>query len=104
LLLTGGLLRAGSYRELMAEPSLDGVRLVAATLPGHARTTPPPDFTIGPVVLLGISLSVADEPTFLRLMDRLGMVTGGLPFADDAPATPVVRHGYTHVGRPRGEG
>ncbi|MEU6236594.1 alpha/beta hydrolase [Kitasatospora sp. NPDC047058] len=46
LLLPGGLTAARSYDELMAEPALAGTRLVAATLPGHAGTAPPEDFTI----------------------------------------------------------
>jgi pimeloyl-ACP methyl ester carboxylesterase len=35
----------------------------------------------GPVVLLGASLSPADEPLFLRAIIRLGSVLGTLPFA-----------------------
>jgi pimeloyl-ACP methyl ester carboxylesterase len=120
LLLPGGLLRARSYREVMTQPALKQVRLVAATLPGHGGTSPPDDFGIeyaaglaarlaaekrcdvvlgfsmgasvalemaasgafsGPVVLLGISLSLRDEPAFLRVLDRLGAVLGSLPFA-----------------------
>jgi pimeloyl-ACP methyl ester carboxylesterase len=120
LLLPGGLNRARSYEELMAQPALADVRLVAATLPGHGGTPPPDDFSIehaarlatelaveincdvvvgfsmgasvalemaasgafaGPVVLLGISLSPKDEPVFLRVLDRLGVVLGSLPFA-----------------------
>jgi pimeloyl-ACP methyl ester carboxylesterase len=46
LLLPGGLNRARSYQELMAQPALAGVRLVAATLPGHGGTARPPDFSI----------------------------------------------------------
>ncbi len=46
LLLPGGLNSARSYAELMAQPSLASVRLVAATLPGHAGTPPPNDFSI----------------------------------------------------------
>lgn len=120
LLLPGGLNRARSYEELMAQPALKEVRLVAATLPGHGGTPPPDDFSIenyarlaaglatdmgcdavvgfsvgatvalemvasgsfsGPVVLLGISLSPRDEPAFLHVLDRLGVVMGRLPFA-----------------------
>src|SRR4051795_6639236 len=101
LLLPGGMCGAGSYAELMAQPAVAGIRLVAATLPGHAGAPPPDDFSIenyarftaelaqkvgadvvlgfsmgacvalemavsgeftGPIVLLGISLSPADEP------------------------------------------
>jgi pimeloyl-ACP methyl ester carboxylesterase len=46
LFLPGGLCRARSYEELMAEPALAEVRLVAATLPGHGGTPPPDDFSI----------------------------------------------------------
>jgi pimeloyl-ACP methyl ester carboxylesterase len=120
LLLPGGLCRARSYAELMAEPALENVRLVAATLPGHGGTAPPDDYTIesaaeavaklaaeigcdvvvgfsmgasvalematsrawsGPVVLLGISLSLRDEPLFLRVLDWAGAVVGDLPFS-----------------------
>lgn len=44
LLLPGGMCSARSYAEVMAEPSLAGYRLVAATLPGHCGTVPPEDF------------------------------------------------------------
>lgn len=46
LLLPGGMCSAGSYAEVMAEPALAGIRLVAATLPGHAGTPPPDDYSI----------------------------------------------------------
>ena len=35
----------------------------------------------GPIILLGISLSLHDESAFLRLLNRLGVVMGSLPFA-----------------------
>jgi pimeloyl-ACP methyl ester carboxylesterase len=35
----------------------------------------------GPVVLLGISPSLADEPSFLRVVDRLTAVLGNLPYS-----------------------
>jgi pimeloyl-ACP methyl ester carboxylesterase len=120
LLLPGGLCGAGSFAELMAQPALAGMRLVAATLPGHAGAPPPEDYSIesyaqvtaelagtvgadvvvgfsmgasvalemitsgafqGPVVLLGISLSAADESAFFRALVGLGGVLGGLPSA-----------------------
>jgi pimeloyl-ACP methyl ester carboxylesterase len=129
LLLPGGLCRARSYAELMAQPALTGVRLVAVTLPGHCGTPPPDDFSIenyarlaaklavdlgcgavvgfstgasvalemaasgafvGPVVLLGISLSPQDEPAFLRIMNRLGGVLGSLPSTVMLKMTPMV--------------
>ena len=48
LLLPGGLNRARSFAEVMGEPALADVHLVAATLPGHGGTpapddAPPPD-------------------------------------------------------------
>jgi pimeloyl-ACP methyl ester carboxylesterase len=120
LLLPGGLNTARSYAEVMAQPALSGVRLVAATLPGHGGTPPPEDFDIenyarlaaklaadlgcdvvagfsmgasvalemavsgafpGPVVLLGVSLSLRDEPSVLRVINLLGTVLGDLPSA-----------------------
>ena len=120
LLLPGGMCSARSYAEVMAEPALAGVRLVAVTLPGHAGAPAPQDFRIeeyaritagvaadvgadvvvgfsmgatvayemavsgvfaGPVVLLGVSLSAADEPGFFRAIIRLGSILGTLPVA-----------------------
>ncbi len=46
LLFPGGLCGAGSFAEVMAEPALAGMRLVAATLPGHAGAPPPSDYTV----------------------------------------------------------
>ena len=50
---------------------------------GQRRTSrwPPRAVFAGPVVLLGISLSLKDEPVFLRALHRLGVVLGSLPFA-----------------------
>src|SRR6478672_12675425 len=120
LLLPGGMCSAGSFAEVMAEPALTDMRLVAATLPGQAGAPPPDDYSVenyarltaelatkidadvvvgfsmgatvafemvtsgtftGPVVLLGISLSPADEAAVFRLIVRLGDVLGGLPAA-----------------------
>src|SRR3954471_22515727 len=46
LLLPGGMCGAGSFAEVMAEPSVARMRLVAATLPGHAGAPPPDDYSI----------------------------------------------------------
>jgi pimeloyl-ACP methyl ester carboxylesterase len=46
LLLPGGMCSAGSYAEVMAEPALANMRLVAATLPGHVGTPPPDDYSV----------------------------------------------------------
>jgi pimeloyl-ACP methyl ester carboxylesterase len=46
LLLPGGLCTASFYQELMAEPKVADVRLVAATLPGHGGTRAPDDVSM----------------------------------------------------------
>ncbi len=46
LLFHGGMSSPGSFAEVMAEPALAGMRLVAATLPGHAGAPPPDDYTV----------------------------------------------------------
>ncbi len=45
LLLPGGMCSARSYVELMQQPSLSALRLVAATLPGHAGAPSPEDYS-----------------------------------------------------------
>jgi pimeloyl-ACP methyl ester carboxylesterase len=57
LLLPGGLCSAGSYAEVMAEPALAGMRLVAATLPGHAGAPPPDDYSVENYARLATSLA-----------------------------------------------
>jgi pimeloyl-ACP methyl ester carboxylesterase len=46
LLLPGGMCSARSYAEVMAEPALADMRLVAATLPGQCGTPPPDDSSV----------------------------------------------------------
>ena len=46
LCLPGGMCTAMQYDELMAEPKLADVHLVAATLPGHGGTPAPEDVSI----------------------------------------------------------
>jgi pimeloyl-ACP methyl ester carboxylesterase len=46
LLLPGGMCTAVQYEELMAEPALAGVRMVAVTVPGMGGTPPPEDLRI----------------------------------------------------------
>ena len=41
MLLPGGLCTAMFYAELMTEPALADIRLIAVTLPGHGGTMPP---------------------------------------------------------------
>jgi pimeloyl-ACP methyl ester carboxylesterase len=57
LLIPGGLNAARSYAELMAQPALSGVRLVAVTLPGHAGAPPPEDFSIETYASLAADLA-----------------------------------------------
>jgi hypothetical protein len=46
LLLPGGWCTAVFYTELMAEPALAGIRLVAVTLPGNGGTPAPEKMSI----------------------------------------------------------
>ncbi len=46
LLLPGGLCTAAQYQELMAEPALTGVRMIAVTLPGMGGTPAAADLSI----------------------------------------------------------
>jgi pimeloyl-ACP methyl ester carboxylesterase len=46
LLLPGGLCTYVQYEELMAEPALAGVRMIAVTLPGNGGTPALPDLSI----------------------------------------------------------
>jgi pimeloyl-ACP methyl ester carboxylesterase len=57
LLIPGGLSTARSYAELMAEPVLSGVHLVAVTLPGHGGAPPPEDFSIETYARLAAGLA-----------------------------------------------
>lgn len=46
LLLPGGMCTTAFYEELMAEPKLASLRLVAVTLPGHGGTPAPRDVSV----------------------------------------------------------
>ena len=46
LLLPGGMCSARSFAEVMAEPALADMRLIAATLPGQAGAAPPEDYSV----------------------------------------------------------
>jgi len=46
LLLPGGMCSARSYRDVMGQTALAGMRLVAVTMPGHAGSPPPDDFAV----------------------------------------------------------
>lgn len=120
LLLPGGSMAARSYRLVMDEPALSGVRMVATTLPGMAGAPLAEDVSIpalarragevakehdcdvvvgfshgatvalemvlsglfhGPVVLLGISPTTADEARFFRGVVRASEKVGVWPMA-----------------------
>lgn len=57
LLLPGGMCSAGSYAEVMAEPALANMRLVAATLPGQCGTPSPDDYSVENYARLASSLA-----------------------------------------------
>jgi pimeloyl-ACP methyl ester carboxylesterase len=59
LLLPGGMGNSGSYAELMAEPALADTRLIAATLPGHAGSPPPDDYSIENYARLAAGLATS---------------------------------------------
>ena len=46
LLLPGGWCTAVFYQELMAQPALAGIRLVAVSLPGNGGTSAPADLSV----------------------------------------------------------
>ena len=63
LLLPGGWCTALFYEELMAEPALAGVRLVAVTLPGNGGTPAPEDVSIENYARLTAELAADSTPT-----------------------------------------
>jgi pimeloyl-ACP methyl ester carboxylesterase len=120
LLLPGGMCSARSYLEVMQQPSLSALRLVSATMPGHAGAPTPDNYShesygrlaadlatetgadvvvgfsmganvalemaekklfTGPMVLLGISLSLPDESAFFVNVIRLSKIVGTPPLA-----------------------
>ena len=68
LLLPGGMCSARSYAEVMAEPALAQMRLVAATLPGQAGA-PPQRFS-------SISTNVAARPLALTTLCSVPALPG----------------------------
>jgi pimeloyl-ACP methyl ester carboxylesterase len=61
LCLPGGLCTAMQYEELMAEPKLADVHLVAATLPGHGGTPEPEDVSIENYAALAAELAAEHD-------------------------------------------
>jgi pimeloyl-ACP methyl ester carboxylesterase len=57
LLLPGGMLPARAYADVMADPAFSDVRMVAASLPGHCGTPPPPDPSIETTARLAADLA-----------------------------------------------
>ena len=118
LLLPGGMCSAGSYAELMAEPALAEMRLVAVTLPGHAGASPPDDYSIenyarltselatnvGADVVVGFSLgaSVALEMVVAHALAGPAVLLGISLSTKDEPAffRALVRLGSVLGGLP----
>src|SRR3954454_5490318 len=83
LLLPGGMCSSGSYAEVMAQPALAGMRLVAATFPGHAGALPPDDYSIENYARLTVELAtkVGADAVFGFSMGAVvasEMITAGL--------------------------
>jgi pimeloyl-ACP methyl ester carboxylesterase len=57
LLLPGGMCSAASFAEVMAEPALAQMRLVAATLPGQAGAPPPDEYSVESYARLSAELA-----------------------------------------------
>jgi pimeloyl-ACP methyl ester carboxylesterase len=118
LLLPGGMCSAGSYAELMAEPALAEMRLVAVTLPGQASASPPDDYSIenyarltselatnvGADVVVGFSLgaSVALEMVVAHALAGPAVLLGISLSTKDEPAffRALVRLGSVLGGLP----
>ncbi|MFI8235390.1 alpha/beta fold hydrolase [Streptomyces sp. NPDC085900] len=58
LLLPGGMCSADSFAEVMAQPVLGGLRLVAATMPGHAGAAPLEDCSMASYARVSAELAV----------------------------------------------
>lgn len=94
LLLPGGLNSARSYSELMARPELASVRLVSATLPGHAGTPPPEDFSIENYARLAAELA-ADRGCDVVVGFSMGASVTLEMVASDSFSGPVVLLGIS---------
>jgi pimeloyl-ACP methyl ester carboxylesterase len=57
LLLPGGLCSGEFFEDLMTQPALSSMHLVAATVPGYGRTPPPDDVTIENYAILAGKLA-----------------------------------------------
>ena len=57
LLLPGGLCSGEFFEDVMAQPALSSMHLVAATVPGFGRTPPPDDVTIENYAILAGKLA-----------------------------------------------
>jgi pimeloyl-ACP methyl ester carboxylesterase len=57
LMLPGGMCSGEFYEDIMAEPSLASMRLVAATVPGFGRTKPPAEISLGSYATLAGKLA-----------------------------------------------
>jgi pimeloyl-ACP methyl ester carboxylesterase len=94
LLLPGGMCSAGSYAEVMAEPALAGMRLVAATLPGQCGTPPPDDSSVENYARL-VSQLVAQVGADIVVGFSMGAVVAVEMVVSGAFAGPVVLLGVS---------
>ena len=58
LLLPGGMCTAAQYEELMAQPALAGVRMIAVTLPGMGGAQAPSDPSIENIARMAAECAV----------------------------------------------
>jgi len=64
--LPGGMCSASSYAEVMAEPELANVNLIAATFPGQVGTPPPDDCSVENYARLASELAVRSRSRCCR--------------------------------------
>lgn len=111
LLLPGGMCAARSYADVMKQPDLDDVRLIAVTMPGHAGAPPPDDYSVenyarltgelavrvGAKVLVGFSMGA----TVAMEMVAAGVFTGPtvlLGISMSPTAEPAFFRGIVRLG------
>jgi pimeloyl-ACP methyl ester carboxylesterase len=94
LLLPGGMCSAGSYAEVMAEPELANVNLIAATFPGQVGTPPPDDCSVENYARLAAELA-AEVRADVVVGFSMGAVVAVEMVTSGAFAGPVVLLGVS---------
>ena len=89
LLLPGGMCSAGSYAEVMAEPALANVNLIAATFPGQVGTPAPDDCSVENYARLASELA-SDVGADVVVGFSMGAVVAAEMVTSGAFAGPVV--------------